>query len=169
MCPLSYLYHSWLAFAGLSYLLLLSKSQFFTLWIIPIVFFKKILFIHERHRDRGRNTGRERSRPPHQEPGMGFNPRIPGSWPEPKADAQPLSHPSAPDHSYFRFVSISLLFSLDLICSYLHFLRCMLDFLLFPVFLQFKHVLLLWNRHGCIPTFWHVIFNTIQLKTFNGN
>ena len=30
---------------------------------------------------------------PHRESDMGLNPRIPGSRPEPKADAQSLSHP----------------------------------------------------------------------------
>ena len=32
----------------------------------------------------------------HCEPNVGLNPRLSGSWPEPKADAQPLSHPGAP-------------------------------------------------------------------------
>ena len=62
--------------------------------------FKKILFIHEKHTHththththRGRDTGRGRSRL-HREPNVGLDPRTPGSRPEPKADAQPLSHP----------------------------------------------------------------------------
>ena len=29
---------------------------------------------------------------------MGLHPGTPGSWPEPKADAQPLSHPGAPNY-----------------------------------------------------------------------
>ena len=32
----------------------------------------------------------------HWEPDEGLNPRTPGSHPEPKADAQPLSHPGPP-------------------------------------------------------------------------
>ena len=40
-------------------------------------------------------TGRERSRHPVGKPDAGLNPRTPGSWHEPKADAQPLSHPGA--------------------------------------------------------------------------
>ena len=32
------------------------------------------------------------------QPDAGFNPRTLGSRPEPKADAQPLSHPGAPSH-----------------------------------------------------------------------
>ena len=31
---------------------------------------------------------------------MGFDPRTPGSRPEPKSDAQPLSHPGAPERSF---------------------------------------------------------------------
>ena len=31
-----------------------------------------------------------------REPDVGLSPRTPGSWPEPKADAQPLSHPGTP-------------------------------------------------------------------------
>ena len=33
---------------------------------------------------------------PYRKPNAGLNPRTPGSCPEPKADAQPLSHPGAP-------------------------------------------------------------------------
>ena len=33
---------------------------------------------------------------PHREPDVGLDPRIPGSRPEPKADAQSLSHPGIP-------------------------------------------------------------------------
>ena len=33
---------------------------------------------------------------------MGLDPRIPGSQPEPKADAQPLSHAGAPIGAYFQ-------------------------------------------------------------------
>ena len=43
-------------------------------------------------RERGRDIGRERSR----FPDAGLSPRTPGSPPEPKADAQPLSHPGTP-------------------------------------------------------------------------
>ena len=55
--------------------------------------FLKFLFIHERHIERGRDTGRRRSRLP---AGSLMWDLIPGSGHEPKADTQPLSHPSAP-------------------------------------------------------------------------
>ena len=43
----------------------------------------------QRHRQREKQT-------PCREPDVGLNPRTLGSLPEPKADAQPLSHPVAP-------------------------------------------------------------------------
>ena len=58
-------------------------------------FFLKIfiyLFIHER----GRDIGRGRSRLLEGSLMLGLNPRTQGSWPEPKTDTQPLSHPGAP-------------------------------------------------------------------------
>ena len=63
----------------------------------PPPFFKKIfyLFIHERHRERQKHRQREKQAPC-GEPDVGFDPRIPGSCPGLKADAQPLSHPDAP-------------------------------------------------------------------------
>ena len=45
--------------------------------------------MRDTERGRGRDTGRE-------EPNVGLDPRTPGSCPEPKADAQPLSHPGIP-------------------------------------------------------------------------
>ena len=45
-------------------------------------------------RDRERQRHRQREQPaPHREPDVGLDPRTPGSRPEPKAEAQPLSHP----------------------------------------------------------------------------
>ena len=41
-----------------------------------------------------------------QELDMGLNPKTPGSRPEPKADAQPLSYSAAPDFSQFLKVYI---------------------------------------------------------------
>ena len=47
-----------------------------------------------RHREREAETQREKQAP-HREPDVGLDPRTPGSRPEPKAHAQPLSHPGA--------------------------------------------------------------------------
>ena len=60
------------------------------------IFLKKILFIHERPREREAETqaeGRARSL---QEPDVGLDPGPPRSCPGPKADAQPLSHTGVP-------------------------------------------------------------------------
>ena len=45
------------------------------------------LFVHERHRKRGRDRQKEKQAP-HGEPYAGLNLRTPRSRPEPKADAQ---------------------------------------------------------------------------------
>ena len=58
-------------------------------------FFFKILFTHERHRERERQREKQA---PRREPDVGLDPGTPGSCPELKADAQPLSHPSIPKH-----------------------------------------------------------------------
>ena len=57
----------------------------------------------EREREKEREWERQKHRQreklaPCREPDVGFDPRTPGSRPEPKADAQPLSHPGAPNH-----------------------------------------------------------------------
>ena len=56
-------------------------------------FLKNILFIHEKHRERHRQRDRQA---PCREPDVGLDPGNPGSRLEPKADAQPLSHPGVP-------------------------------------------------------------------------
>ena len=77
------------------YLLHLSPST--TVKAAKISFFKdficlfKILFIHERHRDRKREK-----QTPCEKPDVRFDLRTPESHPEPKADAQPLSYPGSP-------------------------------------------------------------------------
>ena len=54
-----------------------------------------------------RDTERQREKQaPHREPDAGLNPRTLGSQPEPKADAQPLSHPGAPTLEVFKYVAI---------------------------------------------------------------
>ena len=52
--------------------------------------------MRDRERERDRDIGRGRSRFHAGSPKQLLNPRTPGSRPEPKADAQPLSHPGAP-------------------------------------------------------------------------
>ena len=48
-------------------------------------------------RDTERDRDRQREKQaPCREPNTGPNPKILGSWPEPKADAQPLSPPGCP-------------------------------------------------------------------------
>ena len=69
----------------------------FILFILFYIF--KILFIHERHRERQKHKQREKQAPC-KEPEAGFDPQTPGSHPELKADAQLLSHPGIPTYTY---------------------------------------------------------------------
>ena len=50
--------------------------------------------MHKRHREKQRHKQREKQTPC-GEPDVGLHPGTPGSRPEPKTDAQPLSHPGA--------------------------------------------------------------------------
>ena len=68
------------------------------------IFLKKILFIHERHSQKEKQA-------PQGEPNSGLDPRTSGSRPEPKADAQPLSHPGIPDVQEFYTISGTFMFS----------------------------------------------------------
>ena len=64
-------------------------------FLISLVYFFLIyLCIHERYRKRGRDIGRGKGS--YREPDAGLDARTLGSHPEPKADAQPLSHPGVP-------------------------------------------------------------------------
>ena len=49
-----------------------------------------------RDRERLRHRQREKQAPC-EDPAAGLNPRTPGSWPEPKADTQLLSHTGTPE------------------------------------------------------------------------
>ena len=59
-----------------------------------IPYFLKILFIFHERGEREREA--EEKQAPCREPNVGLDPRTLGSQPEPKADAQPLSHPGVP-------------------------------------------------------------------------
>ena len=65
-------------------------------------------FIHETRRERQRHRRREKQTPC-SEPDVGLDPRTPGSCSEPKVDAQPLSHPGAPQQTYFKMGGHSIL------------------------------------------------------------
>ena len=75
---------------------------------ILFYFFLKILFIYSseihRERERGRDTGRGRSRlharESRLEPDAGLDLKTQGSCPGPKAGAKPLSHPGIPCSSF---------------------------------------------------------------------
>ena len=57
------------------------------------IFLKRFyLFIHERHREKDRDTGRGRNRLPVGSPMQDLIPELWDLALEPKADAQPLSH-----------------------------------------------------------------------------
>ena len=58
-------------------------------------FFLKILFIRDAERERQGHRRREKQAPC-VEPDVGLDSRTPGSCPEPKAGAHPLSPPTSP-------------------------------------------------------------------------
>ena len=61
-------------------------------------------------RDSERQRHRQREKQaPSREPDAGLDPRTPGSHPEPKTDAQLLSHPGAPPMSYCLTLYLSIL------------------------------------------------------------
>ena len=55
---------------------------------LGLLFLKDVIYLFMRHRQKEKQA-------PRREPDVGLDPRTPGSGPEPKADAQPLSHPGA--------------------------------------------------------------------------
>ena len=64
------------------------------------LFRKDLINLWERQRQRDRHRQREKQAP-FGEPDAGLHPRPLGSRPEPKGDAQPLSHPGVPLSSNF--------------------------------------------------------------------
>ena len=73
---------------------------------VRIFFLKIYLFIPERHRERQRHRQREKQAPC-REPDVGLDPETPGSRPEPKVDAKPLSHPGVPTSEVSQLFSHS--------------------------------------------------------------
>ena len=68
------------------------------------------MYLFMRDTQRGRDTGRERSRLP-REPDVGLDPGTPGSQPQPtSASAQPRSHPGAPRNYVLKHFSIFSVF-----------------------------------------------------------
>ena len=57
--------------------------------------FLKRFYLFMRDTERQKHRQREKQAP-HGEPDVGLDPRTPGSRPEPKEDAQPLSHSGIP-------------------------------------------------------------------------
>ena len=63
----------------------------------PPLFFKDSIYLFMRHTHKQRQRHRQRKKQaPCREPDVGLDPRTPGSHPEPKAEAQPLSYPGVP-------------------------------------------------------------------------
>ena len=67
-----------------------------TFSVVSFFFLRFYLFIHVKQRDWQKEGQREEKQAPCKEPDVGPNPRNLGSGPEPKADAEPLSHPDIP-------------------------------------------------------------------------
>ena len=67
-------------------------------------FFKDFIYLF-RETQRQAEIGRGRSRLPAGKPDAGLDSRTPGLRPEPKADAQPLSHPGAPGVFFGRLLN----------------------------------------------------------------
>ena len=71
-------------------------------------FFFKILFIYswetQIEREREALTQAEGEAGSTQEPDVGLDSRTPGSWPEPKAEAQALSHSGASRNDDFNWL-----------------------------------------------------------------
>ena len=61
--------------------------------------------MRDAERERQRHKRREKQAPC-REPNVGLDPRTPGSHPEPKADAQPLSHPGVPKIKFLKLRSL---------------------------------------------------------------
>ena len=67
----------------------------FLTYLFDLFFFFLRFYLFMRDTERQRHRQRKKQAPC-EKPDVGLDPRTPGSWPEPKADAQPLSHPGSP-------------------------------------------------------------------------
>ena len=86
--------YKWVHEELLKWYLLISKNTHSYFFLN--IFFLKILFIYSWEIERQRHRQREKQASC-REPDVGLDPGTPGSWPEPKADTQPLSHPGVPN------------------------------------------------------------------------
>ena len=69
--------------------------------------FLTYLFMRDTERERERQRHRQREKQaPCGEPDVGLDPGTPGSRPELKADAPPLSHPGVPQFWCFNILSL---------------------------------------------------------------
>ena len=82
------------------------------------LYFFNILFIYswETQKERQRHSQREEKQAPCKEPNAGLDPGNPGLSPEPKANAQLLSHPGIPGHFFLFFIFYDCSIS-DLFCT----------------------------------------------------
>ena len=80
--------------------------EFVTFLHQHFIIFKDVIYLWETRRERQRHRQREKQAPC-GEPDEGLDPRTLGSWLEPKADTQPLSHPGDPSLFYFKDIFVS--------------------------------------------------------------
>ena len=97
-----------------------SRADFVFYFILFIFYYfnflRFYLFMRDTERERERQRHRQREKQdPCREPDVGLDPRSPGSHPELKADAQPLSHPGILRHCTFKDRIFTWIF-LDSIC-----------------------------------------------------
>ena len=64
--------------------------------------------MYEKHRREKQRDRQREKQAPCREPGVGLDPGTLASYPEPKADAQPLSYPGVPGLEIFKKASATL-------------------------------------------------------------
>ena len=89
------------------YFVIFIFEVFSTNFLFSFLFFKNILFIYSWETWRVRQRHRQRKKQAScGEPNVGLDLRTPGSRPEPKADALPLSYPGAPPLIFLREICL---------------------------------------------------------------